>query len=106
MSVIMTLRVKADPKKFESVAGGDRERIEGIIEKAKAAGLIAHRFYGSDDGQVMVIDEWPDAQSFQGFFESTQDQIGPMMEEAGVQSEPEITFWTKLEIGDDVGWGA
>jgi hypothetical protein len=23
---------------------------------------------------------------------------------SGVTSEPEVTFWRKLETGDDVGW--
>jgi heme-degrading monooxygenase HmoA len=104
MSVIMTLKVKADPAKFEEVASGNSERLRGIVDAAKEHGLIAHRFYGSDSGEVMVIDEWPDPDSFQAFFSSQQDAIGPLMQDAGAQSEPEITFWRKLETGDDVGW--
>ena len=106
MSVIMTMRLKADPKKLEEIAGQDPDRMQSIVDAAKEAGLIAHRFYGSDDGQVMVIDEWPDAQSFQRFFGEQSSNIQPLMEESGVQSEPEVTFWQKLETGDDVGWGA
>ena len=104
MSVIMTLRIKADPNKWEEVAQADPPRIQAISEAAKGHGLIAHRFYGSDDGQVMVVDEWPDAESFQAFFSEQEPQIGPMMQEAGVTSEPEVTFWRKLETGDEVGW--
>jgi quinol monooxygenase YgiN len=106
MSVIMTLRLKADPKRLEDVAAQNSDRLQSIANKAKDAGVIAHRFYGSDDGQVMVIDEWPDAQSFQSFFESTADEIQPLMQDAGAQGEPQITFWQKLETGDDIGWGA
>ena len=54
-------------------------------------------------GQIMVVDEWPDRQSFQTFFETAQPQIGPMMREVA-SGEPQITFWTKLETHDDVGW--
>ena len=54
----------------------------------------------------MVVDEWPDAQSFQSFFEQEQSRIQPLMQEAGVSSEPEVTFWRKLETGDEVGWSA
>lgn len=104
MTVIVTLRLNSDPKRLEEIATADR--MQPIVETAKSHGLIAHRFYGSDDGQVMVIDEWPDRQSFQTFFESTQDQIGPLMQDAGAQSAPEVTFWEKLETHDDVGWGA
>ena len=48
----------------------------------------------------MVIDEWPDAESFQKFFSEMESEIGPMMQ------QPDVTFWTKLETGDEVGWGA
>jgi quinol monooxygenase YgiN len=102
VSVIMTLRVSGDPDKLEQLAGENGDMIRRIAERAKSHGLIAHRFYGSE-GQIMVVDEWPDAGSFQAFFESEQETIGPMMEQVAT-SEPEITFWRKLETGDDVGW--
>jgi len=102
VSVIMTLRVSGDPDKLEQLAAESADTIRGISERAQAAGVIAHRFYGSD-GEIMVVDEWPDAESFQRFFAAEQDAIGPMMEQIGA-GEPEITFWRKLETGDDVGW--
>ena len=102
MSVIMTLRVAGDPGKLEQLAQENADMIRGISARAQEAGVIAHRFYGSD-GQIMVVDEWPDAASFQAFFEAEQANIGPMMEQVGA-GEPEITFWRKLETGDDVGW--
>jgi quinol monooxygenase YgiN len=64
VSVIMTLRVPGDPTAVERVAQEDPERMQRIVERAKSHGLIAHRFYGSEN-QVLVIDEWPDAESFQ-----------------------------------------
>ena len=102
MSVIMTLRVSGDPDKLERLAAENPGTISGIAERAKGHGLIAHRFYGSE-GQIMVVDEWPDAASFQAFFAAEEATIGPMMEQVAT-SEPEITFWHKLETGDDVGW--
>jgi quinol monooxygenase YgiN len=102
MSVIMTLRVSGDPDKLERLAGENRDMINGISERAKEHGIIAHRFYGSE-GQIMVVDEWPDAASFHAFFEAEQATIGPMMEQVAT-GEPEITFWRKLDTGDDVGW--
>jgi quinol monooxygenase YgiN len=106
MSVIVTVRMAADPKKFEEFAGRNSELLRSIADNGKEHGVIAHRFYGSDSGQIMVIDEWPDAQSFHTFFESEQGRIGPMMQEVGVQSEPEVTVWHKLESHDEVGWGS
>jgi hypothetical protein len=54
----------------------------------------------------MVVDEWPDEQSFRSFFEENHDRIGAMMQAAGVSSEPQPMFWRKLDTHDEVGWGA
>ena len=106
MSVIMTLSVKGDPQKLESLAGENPGRIQAILEQAMQNGLIAHRFYGSDSGEIMVVDEWPDAESFQRFFEGAGDQIQPLFDEIGITEEPQPTFWRKLETQDDYGWEA
>ena len=102
MSIIVTLRVSGDPEKLERLAGENQDMIRGISQRAEDQGLIAHRFYGSE-GQIMVVDEWPDAESFQRFFAGEQETIGPMMEQVAT-GELEITFWRKLETGDEVGW--
>ena len=102
MSIIMTLRVSGDPDKLEQLAAENADTLRSISERAKEAGVIAHRFYGAD-GQIMVVDERPDAESFQRFFAAEQDAIGPMMEQVGA-GEPEITFWRTLETGDEIGW--
>jgi hypothetical protein len=104
MSVIVTLRMKGDASALEEHAKANPDAMIGIVEKAKSRGLIAHRFYGTDDGDVMVVDEWPDFASFEKFFQETGDQIGPLMGAAGVQGEPEVKEWRKLETGDSVGW--
>lgn len=106
MSVLMTLSVGGDPKKLEDYASSNQDAMREIVDSAKAHGLIAHRFYGSEDGQIMVLDEWPDEHSFQSFFEESSGRIGPMMEAAGATSEPQPKFWHKLETHDDYGWGA
>ena len=104
MSVIMTLRMNGDPAKLERLAAEDPDRLPGIAEKAKSHGVIAHRFYASDDGELLVVDEWPDADSFQAFFEESRAEIQSVMDDAGVTSEPEVRFWRKLETNDEIGW--
>src|SRR6476646_3104881 len=106
MSVILTLRVHGDPKALEEHAAANPDAIRAISDRAKEHGLIAHRFYGSDDGQIMVVDEWPDAESFQTFFAESHSEIEPMMRDVGATSEPEVIFWRKLESHDEVGWDA
>jgi quinol monooxygenase YgiN len=102
VSVIMTLRFTGDAAKLEQLAQENPDMIRGIAARAQERGVIAHRFYASGD-QIMVVDEWPDPQSFQEFFAAEEANIGPLMEQVAT-SEPEITFWNKLETGDDVGW--
>jgi hypothetical protein len=105
MSVIMTLWMMGDPKQLEEHASANHEEMQSILKSAEGHGLIAHRFYGTDDGQIMVIDEWPDPQSFQTFFEENRERIEPLMRAAGAQGEPGINFWRKLETKDEYGWG-
>jgi hypothetical protein len=105
MSVIMTFRAAGDPDALERRAAQDPEAMRSIADRAKEHGLIAHRFYGSD-GKIMVVDEWPDPQSFQRFFEEVRSEIEPMMRDVGMTGEPEITFWRKLDTHDEVGWEA
>jgi hypothetical protein len=52
----------------------------------------------------MVVDEWPDPESFERFFEGSRDQIQPVFAEAGISEEPQPTFWRKLETHDEYGW--
>ena len=69
MSVIMMLEGTGDPKRLEQFAAENKDKMQAVLEAAKRHGLIAHRFYGSDDGgRLMVLDEWPDRQSFESFF--------------------------------------
>jgi len=105
MSVIMTLTAKGDPAALERFAAANPDKMIAIRDHAVEHGLIAHRFYGSD-GQIMVIDEWPDEQSFLDFFGHMQSEIGSMMEEAGITGEPHPKFWRKIEAHDDYGWDA
>ena len=106
MSVIVTVTTRGDAAKLEAYTAANTDTMQGVLDRATQHGLIAHRFYGADDGRIMVIDEWPDAESFQAFFEAQGPHIQAVMSEMGVSSEPEITFWRKLESHDEVGWEA
>ncbi len=105
MSVIMTLSLEGDPAAVERYAAENPDKMRDIVDHAAQHGVIAHRFYGAE-GKILVIDEWPDEQSFQEFFAHMQPEIQPMMEAAGITGQPQPTFWRKLETNDDYGWGA
>jgi hypothetical protein len=107
MSVIMTLQAAGDPKGLEQYFSDNTEKAQAVLEAAKRHGLIAHRFYGSDDGgSVMVLDEWPDRQSFESFFREQESEIGPVFEAARVTAQIQPTFWRELATRDAYGWGA
>ncbi len=106
MSVIMTLQVVGDPKALEQFASENTETGQRLIAAARRHGLIAHRFYGSDDGgSLMVLDEWPDRQSFESFFHEQESEIRPMFEAAQVTAQVEPAFWSELATHDAYGWG-
>jgi hypothetical protein len=106
MSVIMTLEVTGDPKAVEKYASDNTEKMQDVLEAAKRHGLIAHRFYGSEDGgRLMVLDEWPDRQSFESFFQEQGSGIIPIFEAAGASAQIEPTVWRELATHDAYGWG-
>jgi quinol monooxygenase YgiN len=104
MSVILTLRMEGDPAKVEEYAAANSELLQGVVEIAKGHGLIAHRFFGSDDGKIMVIDEWPDPDSFQAFFSEAGPQIQEFTSAAGISNVGQPEFWRVLETHDKYGW--
>lgn len=101
MSVLMTLRAVGDPVELERRAASNPEGMGGLIESAKAHGMISHCFYGTTDGDIMVLDEWGSEDGFHAFF-AANPAIREMMAEVGVSAPPEVKFWRKLETHDEV----
>jgi heme-degrading monooxygenase HmoA len=99
MSVLMTMHVIGDPKAVEEA---DQEVLDVLIERAKEHGLISHHFFGRGN-EVLVVDEWPDEESFQAFADESPE-IAEMMAMAGATSPPTVEFWRPLDVGDAVGW--
>jgi len=98
MSVFVVIRVPGDPGKFEQYAKENAELLRSIAAEGKAAGAIHHAF-SSGDGEIVVFDEWPDAQSFQQFFEG-QKEIPRLMQEGGATGAPQISVYPKLDTVD------
>ena len=99
MSVLMTLRLQGDPKAVEATT---LDTLTAITDRARKHGVISHHFYGSDT-EILVVDEWPDEQSFHSFFEEANPDIMAMMSQAGVTSKPTPEFWRHLDVKDGVG---
>src|SRR4051812_13811443 len=99
MSVLVILRVPTDAASFERVAAENSDTMKGITDRSRDRGAIHHAFY-EGDGEVLVVDEWDSAESFQAFFEDEGPNIGPLLAAAGVQGEPgPATFYRKIDTG-------
>lgn len=99
MSVMMSMGLQVDPQRFEQVSQEHRDELMAITDRAKQAGVIHHVFCASD-GEVMILDEWPDEESALGFLQGTREQIQALFADAGVSGEPQPRFWRPLETGD------
>jgi hypothetical protein len=105
MSVLVMIRLDADPAKFEEVAASNPDKMKGIRDRAVGKGLIAHRFIGKvDGGAIMVVDEWDSAEQFEAFFGEVAEDVGELMQQVGVTSQPAPEFWRVLESHDKYGW--
>jgi len=99
VSIVMILRVQADPEALEQFANANAEMMKGIARAGQAAGATRHMF-AAGDGEVLVIDEWPDEATFQKFFDS-QHEIPRIMQAAGAQGAPAISYYRKLDMPDE-----
>jgi heme-degrading monooxygenase HmoA len=97
----MTLRVTADVARVEKLAAEDPSIFSGVLERAKERGLLSHRFWASET-EVLVVDEWPSQEAFQGFFDTTPE-IQQIMQFAGVTEAPRVEFWHAADTRDSYG---
>jgi len=90
MSVIVIGHMTVDPANVEQLWVERKADFEAVARAAQAAGAIHHRWGFGADG-VVIVDEWPDIDTFQRFFES-ETRIAGLMEAGGVQGPPEFEF--------------
>lgn len=90
MTVIVIGRMRVEPANVAKLFSERQGDFEAIRKEAEAAGALHHR-WGFGDGEVVIIDEWNDAGSFQDFFGS-HTVIDDLMQQAGVQGPPEFTI--------------
>jgi heme-degrading monooxygenase HmoA len=98
MSVMIELRMDADASRVEQAARDNHDMLMAIVGRAKEQGCLHHRFY-AEDGQVVVVDEWQDAESFQKFFSSDPD-IPTLMGAAGASGQPDVHVLRPMEVDD------
>ena len=99
MSVFMTMKVQGDPDKMRAISKDNPELFPGVATRGREYGALHHQFLVNGD-TILVLDEWADEESFHKFFEASPE-IRQIMADVGVTTEPEITFWERLDIGDE-----
>src|SRR5438067_11272372 len=99
MSYLMVMRIKANPDDVRRVAADNSDAMSGISDRSREAGAIHHAFFAGD-GEALVVDEWDSPDSLQRFFESEAPNIGPLMQAAGAQGDPDISFYEKMDTVD------
>jgi quinol monooxygenase YgiN len=65
--VLITVKFQGDTAKFRQSLADRGDEFAKIVDSAKAAGAIHHRF-GIGHGSVVVLVEWDSAEHFQQFF--------------------------------------
>ena len=102
--MIMTLRAKGNPEELERLAAENADTMpiarrprEGA-RRDRAPVLRLRRRLDHGRRRVARPAELP------GVLGGRGDEIEPLMQAIGVTTEPEVTFWRKLESHDEVGW--
>jgi hypothetical protein len=96
VSVLVIGHMTVDPANVAKLWADRPADFQAVANEAKAQGATHHR-WAFGEGRVVIIDEWPDAETFQKFFES-QTQIPELMQAGGVQGPPEFEI---LEARND-----
>jgi hypothetical protein len=99
MSVLITIKFPVTAETMERVVDDHHDTMMAIIEDGRRQGAIHHQFTADPDGAAVVVDEWPDEETWQRFF-AQQDDIKKVMSAAGVASEPTVTVYRILDTPD------
>ena len=98
MSVLVIARLMVDAAKFEDLVARRGDEMSPISQKGKAAGASHHQFVAGD-GEVLIIDEWDEAEHFGAFF-SSQPEIADLMADGGVEGPPEVSIYRVIDTPD------
>ena len=97
MAVCVIVRLKVDPTRMKKLFADRAEELRAVRVEAQGAGA-AHHFFAAGDGEVIIVDEWDSAASFEKFFDNPT--VGGFMAETGVQGPPEVAIYELLDSPD------
>jgi len=96
MSVVVTLKFPvADVAKAIAGLHANASFFEDTSASTKGQGVISHRFVAGEN-DLMVIDEWENADQFHSFF-AANPKIGDVMGSIGVTGAPVISLYESID---------
>jgi heme-degrading monooxygenase HmoA len=99
MSVLVITTVQADVAMFEKVFAQNTDMARSISEQARSKGAERHLFADDGKGNLLIVDVWDSRESFDNFFGS-QPEIGRLMQEVGVTTQPATVSYRVLDTAD------
>ena len=97
MSVIVIVRCAvSDVGKAVEFARSNADIPDDITAYGKSLGQLGHRML-TDGKDLVVIDEWPDADTFNKFFAGAP-RMGEFLSGAGIVGEPEVTILDAVDV--------
>ena len=99
MSVLVIGKFQGDTATFRQALIDRAGEFEKIVDQAKSAGALHHRF-GVGDGFVLIVDEWGSVEQFEQFFSNPELQafIGSV---GAAPVPPEITVAEAVASADE-----
>jgi hypothetical protein len=96
MSVVVISRFPvADVANAKQALASQAALLDEVAEDAKKLGCEHHRFL-EGDGEMVVVDEWQNAEGFQRFFEGNPG-VQQFIKSAGVHRPPNIEIFRTVE---------
>jgi quinol monooxygenase YgiN len=97
MAVCIIVRLKVDPIRMKKLPSDRAEELRSVGAEAQGAGAV-HHFFAAGDSEVLIVDEWDSAASFEKFFDNPT--IAGFMAETGVEGPPEVSVYELLDSPD------
>jgi hypothetical protein len=102
MSVTMVGKFPSEqPEQLPKHMEANADTFQAITASARTFGLLTH-YWSYEPGFLVVVDTWPDEQSFRRFFTDNESQIRQAMSPV-ITGDPEIVFYENLDTQDQVG---
>jgi hypothetical protein len=98
MSVCVIIKLKANPADLAALFTSQHDVFVDVSQEGRRQGA-AHHLFAAGDGEVVIVDEWPSAEAFEGFFHG-EERVAKLMADGGVQGAPEISIYEILDSPD------